>query len=196
MRPVSGRNSTIVLPSRTPSLRQRVCAGLPPACRRVADHPPARLGARHLAQRQVDQPLLALDLAAEHGEIDLSRPCRLRTPACDLGAGARVAREQQAARRVLVEPVHRRRRTLEPEHQFLRCDIRCCRRPARGASTGRPAGLSMTIASPSMNKIRSSRCMGADATGRVAGTLSPAACRGVTVMQRRNDPMLPSFTHY
>ena len=119
MRPVSGRNSTNVLPSRDAKLAP------PCLCRLaaefsvgVADHAPAGLGARQFAQRKVDEPLVALDLGTEHGEIIFLDLAALER-CLRLGAGARIAREQQAARGVLVEAVHRRRRALEPEHQFL-----------------------------------------------------------------------------
>jgi len=105
---------------------------------RVGNHPPAGLFARRLAEREVDRSFVLLHHAIDNCEIvfsDLPRLERLLQDRSRLGR----PREQQAPRRVLVEPVHRRRRPLETLLQFaepldnaVAPSARCIHRQAGG----------------------------------------------------------------
>jgi hypothetical protein len=60
---------------------------------------------------------------------------------------------REGSRSILVEPVHRRRRALEARFNSSSLDTTLSP-PRRGVSTGKAAGLSMTIASASTKRIR------------------------------------------
>lgn len=83
----------------------------------IRDHPPAGLRARFLAESNFDHAIEWLNLSVDDGEIiflDPPRLERLLQNRSRLG----IAREEQASGRVLVQPVHRRRRTLEAQLQL------------------------------------------------------------------------------
>src|SRR5690606_16252387 len=82
------------------------------------DHPPALLGAADLAQRQLDCALGLLRDARQYAEVALADLPRLERRG-EAPERLRIAREQQAARGVGVEPVNRHRRPLEAEPERI-----------------------------------------------------------------------------
>ena len=149
-------------PSRTASRRQCVVASRPCSIR---DHPPARLGARDLGERHVDHALLLGDLARRPPRDNISRPRRVSN-ACWNAARALAVRAN--SRQPLVSVSSRcigvggrwKPQRARPIRDAIESP------PRRGASTGSPAGLSSTIASASMKRMRS--CEHAMALGPAA----------------------------
>ena len=82
------------------------------------DHPPALFGRADLGQRQIDRALFARNLARHDPEIDLGHLARLESCGKALQRLG-IARQQQAARGIAVQPVDRERFALEPEAQGI-----------------------------------------------------------------------------
>ena len=123
----------------------------------VGDHPPARLGARDFGQRQVDHALLARRPRRRPRRDRFSRPRRASNACWNARARLGIAREQQAARRVRSSRCIGAGGRWKPQLQLIEPAPRRCRRRRAARSTGRPAGLSITIASASMKRMRSSK---------------------------------------
>ena len=116
VRPVSGVKTTIARPSRTAATRQWVTAALPAGSGTIRQ--PVRRG-RGLAERQIDRPRFRFGHAVEHRDIGLGHLLVLEGALEGL-VRLGVAGEQQAARRVAVEPVDRQRQPPETETKMVK----------------------------------------------------------------------------
>jgi hypothetical protein len=147
VRPVTGRNSTRLAPSRTAIRRHRVTASWPCG---VAHHAPASLGARPSWPAEGRSGTLLLgDFTGDDRQVIFLYPARLEGPVEASYARARC--ERRAGIRTC--PWSSRCIGVGEERKPSRSSSRatgCCRRRPLGVSTGRPAGLSITIASASM----------------------------------------------
>ena len=192
MRPVTGRNSTSVWPSRTAIRRQRVVAGWPFASATIRQ--PA-FCARNLgrAAMSIMPSLSSTRHRPPRGSI--FRPAASRTPAgiasapwdCARAAGSPTCpgRAGASASAAVGNPASARRAAPQ-----------CCRRPGAAYRPASPAGLSITIASASMKRMRSTE------HGRIACD-RPSCNRGrdgytveefVTPLQRTQG--IQRVTHY